>query len=154
MKDITLSIIIVNYNVKEFLQNLLSSIQKSIRDISSEIIVIDNASDDGSVEMIREKYPYVNLISNNKNVGFGVANNQGLQIAKGKFFLLLNPFCMEFSRRDFFYDFIKWLILIYCYSDIKRLGAIPFAEIKINTVEIRGCVFDYQFPNYIYGIFY
>jgi O-antigen biosynthesis protein len=91
LNNIELSIIIVNYNVKEFLQNLLSSIQKSIKNIQTEIIVIDNASDDGSVESIREKFPLVNLIANKKNVGFGVANNQGLQIAKGKFLLLINP---------------------------------------------------------------
>jgi len=91
MKEITLSIIIVNYNVKEFLQNLLNSIQKSIRNISSEIIVIDNASDDGSVEMIKEKYPFIKLICNKENIGFGGANNQGLEIANGEFLLLLNP---------------------------------------------------------------
>jgi GT2 family glycosyltransferase len=91
VNSIELSIIIVNYNVKEFLQNLLSSIQKSISNISTEIIVIDNASDDGSIDMIRVKYPLVKLICNKENVGFGVANNQGLEIAKGEFLLLLNP---------------------------------------------------------------
>ncbi len=88
---IELSIIIVNYNVKEFLLNLLSSIKKSLHNISAEIIIVDNASDDGSVELIREKYPDVKLIVNEKNVGFGTANNQGLAIAGGKFFLLINP---------------------------------------------------------------
>ncbi|MEW6196619.1 MAG: glycosyltransferase [Bacteroidota bacterium] len=88
---IELSIIIVNYNVKEFLLNLLSSIKKSLHNISAEVIIIDNASDDGSVELIREKYPDVKLIVNEKNVGFGTANNQGLAVASGKFFLLINP---------------------------------------------------------------
>jgi GT2 family glycosyltransferase len=89
-----LSIIIVNYNVKEFLQNLLHSIEKASSDISKEIIVIDNASDDGSVEVIKEKFPTVKLIVNKTNVGFGRANNQGLTIAKGKYILFINPDCI------------------------------------------------------------
>ncbi len=86
-----LSIIIVNYNVKEFLQNLLHSITRSAADLSHEVIVVDNASDDGSVELLKEKFPDVKLISNKKNLGFSKANNQGLAEAKGKYVLLLNP---------------------------------------------------------------
>ena len=86
-----LSIIIVNYNVKEFILNLLKSITSAAKDFSYEVIIVDNASDDGSIEVIKEKYPSVNLIVNNKNVGFGKANNQALLQAKGEFFLLLNP---------------------------------------------------------------
>ncbi len=89
-----LSIIIVNYNVKEFLQNLLNSIDKASSNISKEIIVIDNASDDGSVDIIKEKFPSVRLIENKINVGFGRANNQGLEISKGKFILFINPDCI------------------------------------------------------------
>lgn len=89
-----LSVIIVNYNVKEFLQNLLHSIEKASANLSKEIIVVDNASDDGSVEVIREKFPYVNLIENKINVGFGKANNQGLAVAKGKYILFINPDCI------------------------------------------------------------
>lgn len=86
-----LSIIIVNYNVKEFIQNLLHSIEKASQNITKEIIIIDNASDDGSVEFIQEKFPDVKLIVNKKNLGFGKANNIGLKEAKGEFILLLNP---------------------------------------------------------------
>ncbi len=86
-----LSIIIVNYNVKEFLQNLLHSIIKSAEGISYEIIIVDNASNDGSVEFIGEKFPQINLIANSTNLGFGKANNQALALAKGKYLLLLNP---------------------------------------------------------------
>jgi len=89
-----LSIIIVNYNVKEFLQNLLHSIEKASSNISKEIIIIDNASDDGSVEIIKEKFPSVILIENKTNVGFGRANNQGLEIAKGNYTLFINPDCI------------------------------------------------------------
>jgi len=62
-----LSIIIVNYNVKEFLQNLIHSIEKASSTITKEIIIIDNASDDGSVDFIKEKFPYVKLTANQKN---------------------------------------------------------------------------------------
>jgi O-antigen biosynthesis protein len=92
--QLELSVIIVNYNVKEFLQNLLHSIEKASSNISKEIIVIDNASDDGSVEVIKEKFPAVILIENKINVGFGRANNQGLAIAKGDFILFINPDCI------------------------------------------------------------
>ncbi len=93
-RPLDLSIIIVNYNVKEFLQNLLHSIEKASSNISKEIIIIDNASDDGSVEVIKEKFPSVRLIENKINAGFGRANNQGLKIAKGKFILFINPDCI------------------------------------------------------------
>ena len=86
-----LSIIIVNYNVKEFLQNLLTSLSKAVANLSTEIIVVDNGSDDGSVELLRDKFPQVALIANKDNLGFSKANNLGLKIAKGKYLLLLNP---------------------------------------------------------------
>jgi hypothetical protein len=88
---VDLSIIIVNYNVKEFLQNLIHSIYKAAQKITFEIIVIDNASNDGSVEFIREKFPSVKLFANDKNLGFSKANNIGLKEAKGKYILLINP---------------------------------------------------------------
>ncbi|PKL83342.1 MAG: glycosyl transferase [Ignavibacteriae bacterium HGW-Ignavibacteriae-3] len=89
MKD--LSIIIVNYNVKEFLLNLLDSVLAASKNISIEIIVVDNASDDGSIEILKDKFPGVKLIANKVNVGFGSANNQAMKIAVGKYFLLINP---------------------------------------------------------------
>lgn len=88
---IELSIIIVNYNVKAFLQNCLLSIQKATENISTEIIVIDNASDDGSVEIIKKNFPHINLIESKENLGFSKANNLGLKIAKGKYICLINP---------------------------------------------------------------
>ena len=86
-----LSIIIVNYNVKEFLQNLIHSIEKASTNLTKEIIIIDNASDDGSVDFIKEKFPQIKLIANQTNLGFGKANNIGLKQAAGKYILLINP---------------------------------------------------------------
>ncbi|MDB2442852.1 glycosyltransferase, partial [Flavobacteriales bacterium] len=86
-----LSIIIVNYNVKYFLEQCLQSVHKAIQNIEAEVFVVDNNSVDRSVEMVTAKFPWVKLIANKKNTGFSVANNQALRIAKGSFCLLLNP---------------------------------------------------------------
>lgn len=88
---IELSVIIVNYNVKAFLQNCLLSIKKATEKISTEIIVIDNASDDGSIELVKKNFPEVNLIESKQNLGFSKANNLGLKISKGKYICLINP---------------------------------------------------------------
>jgi len=102
-----LSIIIVNYNVKEFLQNLLHSIEKASSNITKEIIIVDNASDDGSAELIKEKFPAVRLIENKTNYGFGKANNQALKISQGEFVLLINPDTIV--SEDTFKELIKFL---------------------------------------------
>jgi len=86
-----LSVIIVNYNVKYFLEQCLYSIQRAIKNIDAEVIVVDNNSVDGSCAMVREKFPWVHLIANQDNVGFSKANNQAIRIAKGEYILLLNP---------------------------------------------------------------
>ena len=86
-----LSIIIVNYNVEHFLEQCLHSVLKASANISSEIIVVDNSSVDGSVAMVQRKFPQVKLISNERNVGFSAANNQAIKIAAGEYVLLLNP---------------------------------------------------------------
>ena len=86
-----ISIIIVNYNVKYFLEQCLQSVHKAIQNIDAEVFVVDNNSVDRSVEMVTEKFPWVNLIANKENRGFSVANNQAMRIATGEYFLLLNP---------------------------------------------------------------
>ncbi len=86
-----ISVIIVNYNVKFFLEQCIRSVYQAQDGLEIEIIVIDNHSVDGSVEMIKEKFPGVILIENKENYGFSKANNQGIKIVKGKYILLLNP---------------------------------------------------------------
>ncbi|NTW33033.1 MAG: glycosyltransferase [Bacteroidetes bacterium] len=86
-----LSVIIVNYNVKYFLEQCLISVRNASIGIRMEIIVVDNNSVDGSVKMLKEKFPDVQIIENNENLGFSKANNQAINIAKGKYILLLNP---------------------------------------------------------------
>ncbi len=86
-----LSIVIVNYNVRPFLENSLVSIGKAIRDLPAEVFVVDNASDDGSVEMVRERFPEVRLIVNKTNRGFAAGNNTAIPQCRGTYVLLLNP---------------------------------------------------------------
>ena len=86
-----ISIIVVNYNVQFFLENCLNSVLKASKNIETEVIVVDNNSVDGSLEMLKEKFPQVQLIANKENLGFSKANNQAIKIAKGEYVLLLNP---------------------------------------------------------------
>ncbi|MBK8554279.1 MAG: glycosyltransferase [Lewinellaceae bacterium] len=86
-----LSIVIVNYNVRHFLEQALLSVRKALEGIEGEVWVVDNNSVDDSVRMVREKFPEVHLIANEHNPGFAVANNQAIRQSTGEFVLLLNP---------------------------------------------------------------
>lgn len=101
-----LSIVIVNWNVRELLQKLLTSLSKNVSGISSEIVVIDNASQDGSVEMLRSQFSHITFIENKENVGFGRACNQGVRVTTGEYILFLNPdtFVIDTS----IVDFVSW----------------------------------------------
>lgn len=89
MHDI--SVIIVNYNVQFFLQQCIQSVLNASKSLRVEIIVVDNASVDGSLNMLASEFPDVTVLANPTNVGFAVANNQGIRAASGKYILLLNP---------------------------------------------------------------
>lgn len=89
-----LSVIIVNYNVKHFLEQCLCSVMAAAARLGEcqwEVMVVDNQSTDGSVETLRPKFPLVTFIENRENAGFGRANNQALALCKGEFILFLNP---------------------------------------------------------------
>jgi GT2 family glycosyltransferase len=86
-----ISLVIVNYNVKEFLANLLTSVEKAKGDLVIETYVVDNDSSDGSMAYLKRRFPQVNFIENRENVGFGRANNQAIRLARGKYTLLINP---------------------------------------------------------------
>lgn len=86
-----LSVVIVNYNVKYFLEQVLYSVFNALQGIEGEVFVVDNNSADGSCDMVKRKFPQVNLIENQVNTGFSKANNQAIKLAKGKYVLLLNP---------------------------------------------------------------
>ncbi len=90
-RQIDLSVVIVNYNVRFFLEQCLASVRSALKGIEGEVWLVDNASADGSVEMVRAKFPEVNLLENKSNVGFSKANNQAIRQARGRYILLLNP---------------------------------------------------------------
>ena len=91
MPEIDISIVIVNYNVKDFLHKCLSSIQSSSGNLNIETIVVDNDSKDGSVEYLQPRFPEVKFIALKENIGFGKANNLGFNESSGKYILILNP---------------------------------------------------------------
>lgn len=118
-----LSIIIVSYKTKNLLKNCLKSVFNSRIDFPFEVIVVDNNSNDGSVEMIKEEFKEVRLLVNKKNVGYGKANNQGMKIAKGDYILLLN------SDTEIINDAISKMV--------EWLG-------KIRNVGVAGCKLLYK----------
>lgn len=85
-----ISIVIVNWNTKELLLDCLASVYAMVRDLSFEVFVVDNASTDGSVEVVREQYPQIRIIQNEKNLGFAAGNNKALRVIQGKYALLLS----------------------------------------------------------------
>ncbi len=91
MSQVDLSVVVVNYNVKHFLEQCLISVLRASKNLVVEVMVVDNHSLDGSVEMVKQKFPTVNLIASKKNLGFSKGNNLALKVAKGEFCLLLNP---------------------------------------------------------------
>src|SRR5713226_8210989 len=91
MPDIDLSISIVSYNTRDYLRQCLNSILEDTRGISLEVIVVDNASHDGSADAVATDFPRVRVISNSANRFFTAGHNQALGIARGKYFLILNP---------------------------------------------------------------
>ena len=86
-----LSVIILNYNVRYFLELCLKSVAAATSNLEAEIIVVDNNSNDDSCEMVKRSFPNVVLIENKQNLGFSKANNQGVSIAKGEYVCILNP---------------------------------------------------------------
>ncbi len=86
-----LSIIIVSYNVKELLKQAVDSLLTAAKNIDFEFFIVDNASKDGTVEMVKDLYPQIYLIANQKNVGFAAANNQAMILANGVYVLIINP---------------------------------------------------------------
>lgn len=91
MMNIKLSIVIVNYNVKFYLHQCLHSVQRALAGINAEVIVVDNASTDGSLDELTLAYPDVVFIANTDNKGYAYANNQAIRQSHGEYVLLLNP---------------------------------------------------------------
>lgn len=113
------SIIIVNYNTRDLLRDCLQSVYQHTQGIDFEVIVSDNGSEDGSQDMIRALFPDVILIENNANLGFGAANNRGLDVARGKYIFYLNSDTILLNNAvKIFFDYWENS------SDKEKLGAL------------------------------
>lgn len=88
--DLDLSIIIVNWNTRDLLAECLRSVYDTVHDLAFEVFVVDNASTDGSADMVRQCFPQAQLIENSENVGFARANNQAIERSSGRYIVLLN----------------------------------------------------------------
>ena len=86
-----ISVVIVNYNVKRYVEQCLLSVERALHGMTGEVYVVDNNSTDNSVEYLKSKFPWVYFIKNDFNAGFSKANNQALRVARGEYVLLLNP---------------------------------------------------------------
>lgn len=97
-KPLKLSIVIVNWNAKEFLYQCLQSIEQSGLNGPLNIIIVDNCSTDNSVNFIRQQFPQITIIANKNNIGFARANNQGIKKTESEYILLLNPDTVIFQN--------------------------------------------------------
>ena len=102
-----LAVIIVNYNVQYFLEQCLLSVRKAATGINVDVFVVDNNSVDGSVALVRNKFPEVILIANKQNMGFSKANNQAILAADARYILLLNPDTLV--EEDTFEKILKYM---------------------------------------------
>jgi len=96
IKDLVVSI--VSYNSLNFLRECLNSILSSPPGVGHEIIVVDNASGDGTDEFVKRNYPEIILISNNRNIGFAAANNRAIEKSRSKYVLLINSDCRVYKK--------------------------------------------------------
>ncbi len=86
-----LSVLIVNWKTRDYLRDCLQAIRNTVKEVSHEVIVVDNDSQDGSAEMVREEFPEVDLIASDENLGFAVGNNLAYERASGRHLLIVNP---------------------------------------------------------------
>lgn len=134
------SIIIVNYNTKKLLADCLKSIYEQTKELEFEVIVSDNGSQDGSIEMLKSDFPKVILVENNANLGFGAANNRGLSKANGKYIYYLNSDTILLNNAvKFFFDYWENSV------EKEKIGALGTNLLDIN--KNISCTWGY-FPNY------
>lgn len=132
------SIIIVNYNTKDLLKQTIDSVLRSTTGIEYEIIVVDNDSRDGSIQMVREEYPDVLLIANNGNLGFAKANNIGIKKSSGRYILILNSDTVV--AKDCIKSCMKYM------DENKKVGALGCKVELINGDLDKACKRGFPTP--------
>jgi GT2 family glycosyltransferase len=144
--ELDVSVIIVNWNTRDILRDCLRSVYEQTCDIAFEVIVIDNASSDGSAAMVKAEFPQVILIANQDNRGFAAANNQGMAIAKGRYLLLLNPDTIVLDhavqKTMEYADHHPDVGVVGCQvwendHDI-QMTCFPFPSVKIMLIQVMG----------------
>ena len=129
--ELDMTIIIVSFNTREILLRCLGSIKKHTQDISYEVIVVDNASEDGTVDAVVELFPEVEVIANKDNRGFSAANNQGIIASKGRKIALLNPDTLltenSFKRSMTFWKNILISPFLERALSMRIISPVPFA---------------------------
>lgn len=143
MKKAELSIIIVSFNTKDLLKNCLNSIYSTVNNVIYEIIVVDNASEDGSQDIIENEFPDVILIKNSINTGFARANNQAIKIAKGRYLFLLNSdaIATEHSLEG---------LISFMDAHMKVAAAGPKVLNFNGTLQSKG----HHFPSVLFGLIF
>lgn len=125
---VQVSVVIVSFNTCNLLRDCLKSVFEKTTDLSFEVIVSDNGSTDGSVEMVKKDFPQVILVENNANLGFGTANNRGLDMAKGEFVFYLNSdTLLRNNAIKTFYDYWKT-------HENEKIGALGCNLVDANGV--------------------
>lgn len=130
------SIIVVNYNMVDFLRHMLTSLQKNAGNVSYEVILVDNASHDGCERIVPEDFPWVTFIQNSRNLGLGAAVNVGLQHAKGDYIAFLNPDLILEEHQ--FEHWVAWM------EDHPDVGVSGPRLLNVDGTDQESC---YAFPN-------
>jgi len=133
------SVIFVNYNTSQLTQAAIQSVYKKTKNITFEIIVVDNASVDTSVEDIKKAFPEVTVIANKDNVGFGRANNIAMQVAKGKYFFLLNTDAYLINNA---------IEILFNFMEAKENEHVGIAGGHMFRENGKDCISSANFPNY------
>ena len=136
------SISIVNYNTRDLALACIASVIRHTQNVSYELILIDNASADGSVESVREKFPQVQIIANPENLHFTKASNQGMRASKGRYLFTMNP--DSYIQEDIFGPMVRYM------DENPKVGAAgPTYLNPDGTIQALG----HRFPGILYALF-
>ncbi len=137
-----LSIVIVNLNDQARLKACLESIHEKVQALAYEVFVVDNASTDGSAEMVKQSFPWVNLLQNDRNLGFARANNQAIRISQGRYVLLLN--CDTLLVDETSAEMVRYM------DDHPHYGALaPKVTYRDGTIQTSNNAFPNLFTEFL-----